>query len=343
MAHFITRDALTKQQHEQYWPTFSTPHSHHSQTGKIVVEPARFVTKLRELYSVPDDPGLSERARGPDSTRWWPRWILDSPVLNSFLGRPVECTDDPDLFGAKYVWVGVPFSGSIPSRSHVGHAQTPFTQCMVSLVTHDEDPSDKRAYIWVTVNRDGDVVRLSDDVLEALLATEISELKSLAHRHLLMAATAAVVAKEGYVKAAQLIALHAENVPGFEAGTLLPFQDEFSGGKGTPPDANFMTPVKTAALPNRARVLASVDLSIERKVESGVEVLNPYLGPGTPTPEARETFKRVLQYVIHYGQYSPAFKELLKDAPNDDDYDKILKDPAFVQYLRVYGDLTTHQ
>ncbi len=340
MAHFITRDALTKQQHERYWPKFCAVPCLDSRSGKFVVDPARFVTKIRDIYSVPVDPVLAERARGPDSLCWWPQWILDSPVLSAFLGRAVECTDDPEVFGARFVWVGVPFSGSIPTKQHVGHTQTPLTPCMVSLVTH-VDPTNKRAYIWCVVNCDGDVVKLSNDVLEVLLASEIATLKSLSQRRVLMAGVAAASSKEGYVNAAKLICLRVKDVPGFETGSLLPFQDDAASSNADHPNANFMTPVKTTALPNRGQFLASADLSIARRVDSGGEVINPFLAD--PTPVKRAEFARFLQYLIHYGQYAPELKAILQNVPFDDDFSQISKDPAFIQYVRVHGDLTTHQ
>lgn len=340
MTHFITPGALTQQQREQYWPAFCPEPSLDERADVLVLTPSYFISKLRTLYSVPSDAALTARARGPDGTTWWPQWVLDAAPLRKFIGSKVECTEDAELFGARFVWVGVPFSGVFPSASSVASPTAPLTPCMVSLVTHN-DPLDARAYVWCIVNCDGDVVRLARDVLEVLLAAEIASAKSLVHRKITSRSTMAATSRDdSYVEAAKLICLRVSNVPGFDSASLLPFQDPNADTTPDATDASFMTPVKTRALANRGRVLKVVGASVSKKVDAGGEVVNPFLED--PTPESRATFTRVLQYIVHYGQYDPKLKEILQTTPNDDDYKKILADPAFAQFMRVLGDMTTH-
>jgi hypothetical protein len=353
--HFISAGALTKQQHALFWPspndTTRTPGrpahagqgSLDSQSGRHVVDPTWYVGELRNLYSVPDDPVLTARASSEDGQAWWPEWVFSAPTLRPFIGRAVECTEDPDLFQARFVWVGVPFPGSAPCASDVGAPSRPFTPCMVSLVTHAA-PSEKPLYIWCTVNRDGDVVQLSREVLCALLAPQIAELKSYVQRTGDRKAIMAVhggngIPTEDYVQAAKLMCMDIQGIPKFASPGLLPFQDPETAVAPVPADGSFLTPVQTTVLPTRMSLLTTARESIALKRNAGQAIPHPFL-PENATPEQRAVFTRFLQYMFALGQFDPEVKEVLQVVPHGGDVAATHADVAFREFVRVCGNLT---
>lgn len=355
MPHFISAGALTKTQHALFWPSPHVGTSSGSPTappgsatldslsGTHVVDPGWYVNELCSLYSVPSNPVITARASGQEGLHWWPEWVRSEQTLHRRIGSAVECTEDPTLFHARFVWVGVPFPGQVPREEDVGAETRPFTPCMVSLVTHDH-PSDKRAYIWVVVNQDGDVSRLTNEVLERLLAPQIAELKSYVlrtgDRSVLMAVPGGNgIPTDDYREAAKLMVMNVEGIPRYTTPGLLPFQGATSAPTPIPTDGSFMTPVQTSVLPNRLRLLQTARNSIAAKRSTGEVIPHPFL-PDNATEEQRDVFKRFLQYVIQYGQYDPTWKDVLQVVPHDDDVASIHADVAFREFVRVQGNLT---
>jgi len=332
MSIFVSAQSANRTARAHYWPEPASHPSQRAQADPRVVDPAEFIATLRAQYSVPPLPDLLLRARSaPANETWWPRWLLDEPRLHQHLGARVLLTESARLYNARFVWVGVPYPGLVPAVQDVSDASDrALTRCMVSLVTHNP-PRDKSAYIWCVVNADGDAVELSCDILRALLATEIRELKSYVKRGGTMASAPGTTAD--YVAAAQLMAMNVTGLPGVDSQKLLPFVTEQPTSAG---QSDFLTPVPTTTLKNRPAVLDTMRRSIQKKRDAGEPIPNPLCPPGGAS---RETVLAVMRYIIHYCQFDPAAKTVLGTPPHADDMAAIMRDPAFVEAIRTCGDL----
>lgn len=336
MTLFLSRSDVNRQTREKYWSPPSAAHpTRDARSGFLVTDPSLFVATLCKQFSVEPDPALLAAARSPPpGTRWWPTWVFETKQLRQHIGAPVVVTEDASLYNARFAWVGVPYPGVVPVPTDILHPTHDrfFAPCMVSLVTHD-DPRNKQAYIWCTVNRDGDVVKLSNDVLSALLAPEIAQLKTQVKR------TGSAIMdgeRNDYVAAARLMAMNVTGLPGIDVDTLLPFQT--ADPARVTLDTGYLTPVSTTPLANREAVLNTVNSSIEKKRASGVPIVNP-LYPAGATPAQRAQLVAILQYWTHYGQFNPAFKAAVQKPPHDDNTAHIYTDPDFVAFVRMVGDL----
>jgi hypothetical protein len=331
MSIFVSAQSANRTARAQYWPEPSSHSGQRAPPDPRIVDPAEFIATLRAQYSLPPLPDLLLRARSaPANETWWPRWLLDEPRLRQHLGAHVRLTESARLYNARFVWVGVPYPGLVPTAQDVSDASDrTLTRCMVSLVTHGQ-PKDKRAYIWCVVNADGDAVELSEDILRALLATEIRECKAYVKRGGTMASTSGAT---DYVAAAQLMAMNVTGLPGVDSHKLLPFAAEQPSAAG---QSDFLTPVPTTTLKNRSAVLDTMRRSIQKKRAAGEPIPNPLCPPGGAS---RDTVLAVMRYIIHYCQFDPAAKAALGPPPHADDMAAIMRDPAFVEAIRTCGDL----
>lgn len=339
MAALLSRATINPSTRAKYWPAHNAAaHDRDARSDLVVADPVFFVATLCKNFSVPCDDALLALARAPPpDKKWWPRWVLDAPQLRKHIGARVELTESTLLFGARFVWVGVPFPFSSPTAADVVGSPSGrfFAPCMVSLVTHDR-PRNKQAYIWCTINRDGDAVELSEDLLCSLLATEIAHLKTQARRAGAVNMDGSADGnRDGFIEAAQLMAMNVSGLPGIDASTLTMYQVPSDQSES---DASHLTPVPIRTLKNREAVLKVVTASIVKKRATGAPIVNPLL-PADATPAHRDKLLAILQYFVHYGQFDPATKAILRNPPHNDDTAAIYADPNFAEFVRLHADL----
>lgn len=353
MKPFILRGILNKNETNQLWSqSVARSSSEKKSTGVLDVtrDPSIYIDILRKRYSPSlsksELEGLYARAwkdRSSGTCRWWANWIFETPALQAFIGRPVTLAEEtsPTVFGATFIWVGIPCPSTKPSVEDISSTERTrfFSKHMVSLLSfHHPDATQK--YIWCTINCDGDTIPLDSDFLRVLLETEIAELKTYVkrtgNRRVIedsMAATSKSTGRDAFLNAAKMMTIRFDGVDPLSSTFVpVPIPDPKA-----PVPASF-APMAIPSVPNRAKVMDVTHKSIAKKRKASGSIPNPYLADAE-NEEEKERMRQFLCYFLHYGIYEPAVKEALGKSPHDGAIKQIAKDPAFVQYMQVVGNL----
>lgn len=354
MKPFILRGILNTEDSAKLWSSAdATPPPQQQSSGKLDItrDPSFYIDILRCQYS----PALSrsalavlhsraweERALADPQQKWWPKWIFENSALQKLIGKRVALAEDtsPPVFGANFVWVGIPCMTDRPHVSDITSTDRTkfFSSHMVSLVSfHHPDALHK--FIWCTINRDGDAIPLDHDFLRVLLAAEIAELKTYVKRtgdHKIFAENMFASGssdRDKYVNAAKMMTIRFDGVTPLAATfvpAVIPPLDA--------PVSSCFAPIPIPPVPDRVKIMKVVNASIAKKRKTVDHIPNPFL-TNDDDPSEQERMRKFLAYFLHYGQFDPAVKSALAQSPHDGEASKITKDPAFVQYLQVMGNL----
>lgn len=286
-----------------------------------------YANLLRDRHSINGD--FSDYYHGGYADGWFQQSVHDDPRLRKHIGTlEIRLTEYPAVFGAKFVWVGVPY----PRAEIV--PDVPVKRCMVSVATKGH-PDNKSLYVWCIVTISGDTIVLSRDQLRALLDTEIKAIKRYiartGDRTILMAATNATMeeAEDAYIRAGQNM------VPRFGDKTEAQLNFATPASMWTPEDTDAaahekLYPIGMADADERRNWVNIVMTNWEKAVRAGLSPPTPF----TPSLSKEDTVS-ILAYFIHVAQYLKPVKDQLHSLPHGGDTDAIVKDPNFKAMVRL--------
>jgi hypothetical protein len=352
MKPFILRGILNTNNTARLWSSaIAAPQPQQPTSGVLDVtrDPSVYINILWAQYS----PALSDNVlaelqaraweeRSLPERKWWPKWIFENRSLQKLIGRRVILAESttPPVFGANFVWVGIPCMTVKPHVNDIASTNREkfFSLHMVSLVTFNH-PDAIHKFVWCTINCDGDTIPLDIDFLRVLLSTEIAELKTYVKRtgdRTILGDTMSSSSASGrdlFVNAAKLMTIRFDGIEPL-APTFVPVAIP---PEDVPVPACF-APLAIPPVENRAKIMKTVHASIAKKRKAAGKIPNPFLADADNVVE-QQRMRDFLAYFIHHGQFEPAVKDALAQSPHDGDVSKIMKDPAFVQYLQVMGNL----
>lgn len=376
MKPFLLRGVLTTEDVTKLWgPVSDSSHppcteesAHEPQQRERVssgldtaADPSVYIDILRRQYSI----RLSQSELSPyyarawnehtevdprvsPSRRLWPEWLFKSKDLQRLIGTRVAICEHttPPVFGATYVWVGIPCMTIKPDVADILHGNRDrfFSRHMLTLVTFSH-PDAAHKYIWCTINCDGDTIPVDNDFLRVLLADEIAEIKTYVRRtgdrsilnSNMASGSESASHRDLHINAAKMMSIRFEGVPTLSTTFVpaeLPAVHE--------PVLNVFAPISIAPVPDRLKISNIVHKSVAKKLQEDGHMPNPFLVDSTDAKQ-REKMRKFLCYFIHHGQFEPSVKDALAQSPHNGSFDEIKKDPAFVDYMRVMGNLFISQ
>jgi len=115
----------------------------------------------------------------------YPQWVMDIATLAERVDARVEYCVQPELYGAKVLWPGLPCTSRTVEEDAVGNTDHPhfIGKAMIGVVELRDPPPDREPYEWVLTLACGRLCAISKKQMRRLIATDLQGRRGARARH----------------------------------------------------------------------------------------------------------------------------------------------------------------